>query len=348
MDVWGKWGSGISRERVGLARVLLIHLTFVLCSQPSFAQVKLPACDPNLPDSSWDNCEGTKVFATGGKYVGGFREGKLDGVGTHTYSNGTRYVGQFRNNNFNGDGTLMSAKGERYVGSFKDGLYDGEGTLMFSDGDKYVGQFSSGSPNGKGTRIFPNKSKYVGDFNNGKSNGLGTLTLLNGAKYVGQFVDDKPTGEGKYLSPKGEILLPDAITEDFLDPRADGDSIKMEKMGGVYGVPIRLNDAITLTGIVDSGAADVSIPADIVLTLIRTGTITAEDFLGRQTYVLADGSKVPSQVFRIKSLKVGNKKIENVVASVASVNASILLGQTFLSRFKRWSVDNERHVLVLK
>ena len=91
-----------------------------------------------------------------------------------------------------------------------------------------------------------------------------------------------------------------------------------------------------------------SIPADVVLTLMRTNTISQQDFLGQQTYVLADGSKVPSQQFRIRSLKVGNKTIENVVASIASVNATILLGQSFLRKLKSWSVDNEQHVLILR
>jgi hypothetical protein len=35
----------------------------------------------------------------------------------------------------------------------------------------------------------------------------------------------------------------------------------------------RSNDAITLDFTIDSGAADVSIPADVVMTLMRTGTI---------------------------------------------------------------------------
>ena len=117
---------------------------------------------------------------------------------------------------------------------------------------------------------------------------------------------------------------------------ADPASIRMEQEGGVYVVPVRFNDMITLNAIVDSGASDMSIPADIVSTLIRTKTITDQDFLGQQTYVLADGSRVPSQQFRIRSLKVGNITIENVVASIASVKGEILLGQSFLNRFKSW------------
>jgi len=112
-------------------------------------------------------------------------------------------------------------------------------------------------------------------------------------------------------------------------------------------VPVLINEAITLNFVVDSGAAHVSIPADAVITLMQTGTLKNTDFLGEQTYVLADGSTIPSQTFRIKSLKVGNKVLENVIGSIASVKGSLLLGRSFLSRFKSWSVDNTKHALLL-
>jgi clan AA aspartic protease (TIGR02281 family) len=124
-------------------------------------------------------------------------------------------------------------------------------------------------------------------------------------------------------------------------------SVPMRMEGGTYVVPVLVNGAITLDFVVDSGAADVSIPADVVSTLVRTGTLKDSDFLGEKTYVLADGSKVPSQTFRIRSLKVGGKVLKNVHASVASVQGSLLLGQSFLSRFKSWSVDNSKHSLLL-
>lgn len=124
-------------------------------------------------------------------------------------------------------------------------------------------------------------------------------------------------------------------------------SVPMQKQGGVYAVPVLINNTITLDFIVDSGSADVSIPADVVITLMRTKTLKQTDFLGEQTYVLADGSKVPSQTFVIRSLKVGNKVLENVHGSIASVKGSLLLGQSFLNRFKSWSVDNAKHALVL-
>ncbi len=109
-----------------------------------------------------------------------------------------------------------------------------------------------------------------------------------------------------------------------------------------------INNAIALDFAVDSGAADVSIPADVVMTLIRIGTIGRSDFLGSRTYVLADGSTVPSTIFRIRSLRVGNREVTNVTASIAPIKGGLLLGQSFLRQFGSWSIDNHRGVLVLE
>jgi clan AA aspartic protease (TIGR02281 family) len=124
--------------------------------------------------------------------------------------------------------------------------------------------------------------------------------------------------------------------------------IPLKTRNGVFVVPVQINGALTLDFMVDSGASDVIIPADVVLTLMRTGTLRDTDFLGQKSYRLADGSAVPSQTFRIRILKVGDRQIENVMASVARVEGSLLLGQSFLSRFRSWSINNGRQVLVLE
>ena len=129
--------------------------------------------------------------------------------------------------------------------------------------------------------------------------------------------------------------------------RARAEQVPLQPEGGALTVPVLINNKLTLNFVVDSGAADVNIPADVVLTLVRTGTLNSSDFLGTQTYRLADGSTVPSQTFRIRSLKVGNKLLENVTGSIAPVDGSLLLGQSFLSRFRSWSIDNRRLVLIL-
>lgn len=123
--------------------------------------------------------------------------------------------------------------------------------------------------------------------------------------------------------------------------------IPLAEEGGTLVVPVLINNAIKLNFVVDSGAADVTVPADVVMTLIRAGTISRSDFIGTRTYVLADGSRVPSAVFRLHTLNVGSLQVENITATVGNANGTLLLGQSFLSRFKSWSIDNQRQVLVL-
>jgi hypothetical protein len=113
-------------------------------------------------------------------------------------------------------------------------------------------------------------------------------------------------------------------------------------------VPVVVNDSITLRFTIDSGAADVSVPADVASTLVRTGTITNADFIGSKTFVLADGSTVPSAEFRLRSLKLGSLTLTNVVASISDARGPLLLGQSFLSRLSSWSIDNDRHVLLAR
>jgi hypothetical protein len=124
-------------------------------------------------------------------------------------------------------------------------------------------------------------------------------------------------------------------------------SVPMRIEGGTYVVPVLITTPLLWTLSLIAVQPDVTIPADVVSTLMRTKTLKETDFLGEQTYVLADGSKVPSQTFVIRSLRVGNVVLENVHGSVASVHGTLLLGQTFLSRFKSWSVDNTKHALLL-
>jgi predicted aspartyl protease len=52
--------------------------------------------------------------------------------------------------------------------------------------------------------------------------------------------------------------------------------------------------------------------------------------------------------FIIRSLKIGSINLSNVIGSVAPVKGSPLLGQSFLSRFSSWSIDNRRQVLILR
>jgi hypothetical protein len=112
-------------------------------------------------------------------------------------------------------------------------------------------------------------------------------------------------------------------------------------------VPVLINNSVSLPFVLDSGAAEVAIPTDVFLTLLRTGTVKNSDFIGTSTYVLADGSEQSSDRFVLHELRIADHVVRNVIANVVPVKGDPLLGQSFLSKLPAWAIDNARHALVL-
>jgi len=126
-----------------------------------------------------------------------------------------------------------------------------------------------------------------------------------------------------------------------------GQIVSLEPHDGAFVIPVVLNDIMTVKFIVDSGSADVSIPEDVASSLMKSGTMTGADLIGNKTYMLADGSLVPSKIYRLASLRIGEMVMPNVTVRVAAARSSLLLGQSFLSRLKSWSMDNARQVMII-
>jgi clan AA aspartic protease (TIGR02281 family) len=123
--------------------------------------------------------------------------------------------------------------------------------------------------------------------------------------------------------------------------------IPLLKMSGGLIAPVVINNALKLNFIVDSGASDVSIPADVFASLVQANTVTQADITGNRNYKNADGEVFQSKTFVIRSLKIGNIEAPRVQAKVSPSNAPPLLGQSFLKRFKSWSIDNSTQELIL-
>jgi gag-polyprotein putative aspartyl protease len=126
---------------------------------------------------------------------------------------------------------------------------------------------------------------------------------------------------------------------------AHSESIPLVNEEGSLQVPVVINRTASFNFTIDSGATDVCVPLNVFHSLINAGTVSQQDLLGMRQYELADGSTHYTQRFRIRSLRVGGLELSNVAASVVPAAGSLLLGQTFLSRLKSWSIDNERQVL---
>jgi clan AA aspartic protease (TIGR02281 family) len=112
-------------------------------------------------------------------------------------------------------------------------------------------------------------------------------------------------------------------------------------------VPVEVNGRLTVEFLIDSGASDVFLPEHIVRKLTELGTVDSSDALGERSYSIADGSTFKATAFRIRTMRIGDRSLENETGNVARGSDTPLLGQSFLGRFKSWSIDNQRHVLML-
>ena len=124
--------------------------------------------------------------------------------------------------------------------------------------------------------------------------------------------------------------------------------IKMNKVNGVYEVPITLNGAIKLNFVLDSGAGDVFISPDVLLTLFRGKTITQNDFQGESIYQFANVKTEKCQVYLLKSMQIGTITISNVKCAVANtIIGDMLLGQSFLERLGKYTIDYDKSSIVV-
>jgi clan AA aspartic protease (TIGR02281 family) len=123
--------------------------------------------------------------------------------------------------------------------------------------------------------------------------------------------------------------------------------VPLVAQGGVYTVPVRINNVLTLNFVVDSGASEVQIPAEVAQTLLSKGALQERDFIQDRIYTMADGSQVKSERCLIRRLQIGDQVVEGVTASIGNVRSTPLIGQSLLYRFPSWSLDNRRHVLIL-
>ncbi len=273
------------------------------------------------------------TFDKGGMYIGPVRDGKPNGYGTYKFPSGEKYQGEFLDGKYHGRGTLIFANGDQYVGEFRNDRRDGAGTYTYIDGEKFVGQYRDGKRNGQGTRY-----------------GANGAVLASGNWVDGALAGGTPApSQATRPAPAPPVVASVAPTAPMVATAPSGQSeIGVKKRGGTFSVPVEVNNIMTLDFTIDSGAADVSVPNKIVAQLMKSGALQRSDFKGSQDYRLADGSIVTSRTFHLRQLKVGDRVVENVLASEGGESGSLLLGQSFLGRFKSWSINNNKQVLVLE
>ena len=129
----------------------------------------------------------------------------MHGQGTYTFASGDKYVGEYKDNKINGRGIYIFSNGAMYAGEYKDGKKHGQGIYTYASGNKYVGEFKDDKENGQGTHTRADGNKYVGEFKNGKRNGQGTYNWKDGRIWVGKWKNSELNGYAIKYYASGDI-----------------------------------------------------------------------------------------------------------------------------------------------
>lgn len=118
--------------------------------------------------------------------------------------------------------------------------------------------------------------------------------------------------------------------------------IKMEKANGVYQIPVLVN-GIEMFFIFDTGASTISISETEAIFLYKQGKLSEDDIKGTQKFSDANGDISEGTIIVLKTVKIGDRLLTNIEASVVhNLTAPLLFGQSALEKFGKISIDNER------
>lgn len=121
--------------------------------------------------------------------------------------------------------------------------------------------------------------------------------------------------------------------------------VRMEKAGGVYLVPIKVN-GLDLKFIFDTGASNICLSSAEAFVMLRQGQITQDDFVGQQNFQDATGDISVGTIIRLHTVEIGGIVLRDVEANVVeNIQAPLLLGQTALSKFGKVTIDYNNNII---
>ena len=99
---------------------------------------------------------------------------------------------------------------------------------------------------------------------------------------------------------------------------------------------------------IDNGAYIISNSSTEAIFHIKQGKLLESDILGSSYFSDATGAISEGTRINLREVKIGNKKIYNIEASVVhNLEAPLLLGQSALTKFGKISIDYNKKQLIL-
>jgi peptidoglycan-associated lipoprotein len=185
-------------------------------------------------------------------------------------------------------------------------------------------------------------------------------TFKTGVKLTETYIDSLPTVEEREAAhqlnrrtefrvlrndfiPKATIeeVAPSAKVDVIVNPEED--IVKFTPgTGEAIIVPCIMNGyAENFTYI--TGTKGLNISLDFALKMLKDGAITKNDFEGDVTKILAEGTIVDRAAFYIKEIRIGNKTVNDVAATVIhNQEVPVVMGENTLKMFGNYKINKEK------
>ncbi len=118
-------------------------------------------------------------------------------------------------------------------------------------------------------------------------------------------------------------------------------------------VHVKLNDANGYDALFDTGCSSMLISSLELIELIKSGTITKDDYVGDAPISIADGTQSKHPMYRIREVKIVDKKgkshsVRDIVATVIdNPGADVLIGSAVIDNLakKSYTIDLKKRVI---
>ena len=144
-------------------------------------------------------------------------------------------------------------------------------------------------------------------------------------------------------SEKNKGFFNEYIPEDISGDKYMSEIKLSNYLGTGYKIKINV-DGVVKYFLFDTGATDLIIDGKMERELIFNGSITKEDYVGEQEFILADNSEVIARVIKLNNIKIGDYVVDNVIVSVID-GGSLLCGLGLLNKFRKWDFVKESEIL---
>ncbi|MDP4281130.1 MAG: OmpA family protein [Bacteroidota bacterium] len=105
----------------------------------------------------------------------------------------------------------------------------------------------------------------------------------------------------------------------------------------------------TMSFELSKGEKDVFISQDAALQLLKKGLIDKNDFKGDVTRILGEGSVADKAVFTIHEMRIGMNTVKDIDVIVSKkLKASLMMGESTLSKFGTFTIDDKQGTFIFK